>query len=162
MMVIAPCESVEESGDQTPEEAIHFELHSTNASHESLPFIQYSTHGQVKTELGGGMSRTERGSVVSVECMEQGERQERVDAHREAWAGAETHTPVPLAAENENSEQPSHRKPLRPKKKDGTSLVPGLVGGRQKELSHPARCVASALSRFARTRRQLLGTSIPN
>ena len=81
MMVIAPCESVEESGDQTPEEAIHFELHSTNASHESLPFIQYSTHGQVKTELGGGMSRTERGSVVSVECMEQGEWQEGVDVH---------------------------------------------------------------------------------
>lgn len=81
MMVIAPCESVEESGDQTPEEAIHFELQSVKASHESLPFIQYSTHGQVKTELGGGMSRTERGSVVSVECMEQGEWQEGADVH---------------------------------------------------------------------------------
>ena len=71
-------------------------------------------------------------------------------------------TPSLLLRQRDGDAQLAHRKPLRPKKKDGTSLVPGLVGGRQKELSHPARCVASALSRFARTRRQLLGTSIPN
>ena len=71
-------------------------------------------------------------------------------------------TPSLLLRQRDGDAQLAHRKPLRPKRKDGTSLVPVLVEGCQKELSHPAQCVASALSRFGRARGQLLGTSIPN
>lgn len=71
-------------------------------------------------------------------------------------------TPSLLLRQRDGDAQLAHRKPLRTKRKDGTSLDPVLMGGRQKELSRPAQCAASALSRFERARGQLLGTSIPN
>ena len=79
---------------------------------------------------------------------------------RRGWV--RKHMPSLLLRQRDGDVQLARRNPLRPKRKDGTSLVPVLVGGRQNELSHPARCVASALPRFERTRGQLLGTSRPN